>query len=153
MFITQSILSCTTPMISQEIVSYFWCYQTFLTFREYMSVSHGVGATNPGSVAQLCIGTRSRLKHQLKTEVEEPRDLNNQHAAQRDRDQAKGTGYRQEKGLPCWAGEPGKGRGHHPKQATKIPWQSLLGLTGAEPPRQPLKHDPCHQSVRCQAAR
>ena len=25
------------------------------------------------------------------------------------------------KGLPCWAGEPGKGPGHHQKQATKTP--------------------------------
>ena len=33
--------SCTTPMTSQAIVSYFWCYQTFPTFTQYMSVSHG----------------------------------------------------------------------------------------------------------------
>ena len=28
-------------MTSQEIVSYFWCSQTFLTFTQYMSVGHG----------------------------------------------------------------------------------------------------------------
>ena len=33
--------SCTTPMTSQAIVSYFWCSQTFSTFTQYMSVSHG----------------------------------------------------------------------------------------------------------------
>ena len=33
--------SCTTPMTSQEIVSYFWCSQTFSTFMQYMSVNHG----------------------------------------------------------------------------------------------------------------
>ena len=85
------------------------------------SLSTSVGATNPGSVAQLCPGTRSRLKHQLKSEIEEPRDLKNQHAAQRDQDRARGARYRQEKGLPCRAGEPGKGRGHHQKRAIKAP--------------------------------
>ena len=33
--------SCTTPMTSQEIVSYFWCSQTFSIFVQYMSMSHG----------------------------------------------------------------------------------------------------------------
>ena len=33
--------SCTTPMTSQAIVSYFWCSQTFSTFTQYVSVSHG----------------------------------------------------------------------------------------------------------------
>ena len=33
--------SCTTPMTSQAIVSYFWCAQTFSIFMQYMSVSHG----------------------------------------------------------------------------------------------------------------
>ena len=33
--------SCTTLMTSQAIVSYFWCSQTFSTFTQYMSVSHG----------------------------------------------------------------------------------------------------------------
>ena len=33
--------SCTNPMTSQAIVSYFWCYQTFSIFTQYMSVSHG----------------------------------------------------------------------------------------------------------------
>ena len=33
--------SCTTPMTSQAIVSYFWRSQTFSTFTQYMSVSHG----------------------------------------------------------------------------------------------------------------
>ena len=33
--------SCTTPMTSQAIVSYFWPSQTFSTFMQYMSVSHG----------------------------------------------------------------------------------------------------------------
>ena len=28
-------------MTSQAIVSYFWCSQTFSTFTQYMSVSHG----------------------------------------------------------------------------------------------------------------
>ena len=32
--------SCTTPMTSQAIVSYF-STQTFSTFTQYMSVSHG----------------------------------------------------------------------------------------------------------------
>src|SRR3990170_5936223 len=39
-FITQSISSCTTPMTSQAIDSYF-CSQIFSTFTQYMSVSHG----------------------------------------------------------------------------------------------------------------
>ena len=29
------------PGFSQAIVSYFWCSQTFSTFTQYMSVSHG----------------------------------------------------------------------------------------------------------------
>ena len=33
--------SCTTPMTSQAIVSYFRRSQTFSTFTQYMSVSHG----------------------------------------------------------------------------------------------------------------
>ena len=33
--------SCTTPMTSQAIVSYFWCSQTFSIFTQYMSMSHG----------------------------------------------------------------------------------------------------------------
>ena len=33
--------SCTTPMKSQAIGSYFWCSQNFSTFTQYMSVSHG----------------------------------------------------------------------------------------------------------------
>ena len=33
--------SCTTPMTSQAIVSYFWRSQTFSIFMQYMSVSHG----------------------------------------------------------------------------------------------------------------
>ena len=41
MFITQSISSCTTLTTSHAIVSYFWCSQTFSTFTQYMSVSHG----------------------------------------------------------------------------------------------------------------
>ena len=101
-----------------------------------------VGATNPGFVAQLCTGTRSRLRHQLKPEIEEPRDLKSQCAAQKDQYQARGTRYRQEKGLPCRAGEPGKVRGHHQKQATRAPRPGLPGITGAEPPHQPLKHNP-----------
>ena len=28
-------------MTSQAIVSYFWCSQTFSTFTQYMSMSHG----------------------------------------------------------------------------------------------------------------
>ena len=34
-------LSCTTPMTSQAIVSYFSISQTFSSFMQYMSVSHG----------------------------------------------------------------------------------------------------------------
>ena len=34
-------LSCTTPMASQAIVSYFRCSKAFSTFTQYMSVSHG----------------------------------------------------------------------------------------------------------------
>ena len=33
--------SCTTLMTRQAIVSYFWCSQSFSTFTQYMSVSHG----------------------------------------------------------------------------------------------------------------
>ena len=33
--------SCTTPMTSQEIVSYFSNLKLFSTFTQYMSVSHG----------------------------------------------------------------------------------------------------------------
>ena len=33
--------SCTTPMTSQAIVSYFLCSQTFSIVTQYMSVSHG----------------------------------------------------------------------------------------------------------------
>ena len=33
--------SCTTPMTSQAIVSYFSNLKLFSTFTEYMSVSHG----------------------------------------------------------------------------------------------------------------
>ena len=33
--------SFTTPTTSQAIVSYFWCSQTFSTFTQYMSMSHG----------------------------------------------------------------------------------------------------------------
>ena len=33
--------SCTTPMTSHAIVSYFWCSQTLSIFMQYMCVSHG----------------------------------------------------------------------------------------------------------------
>ena len=33
--------SCTTPMTSQEIVSYSKFFKTFSIFTQYMSVSHG----------------------------------------------------------------------------------------------------------------
>ena len=33
--------SCTTPMTSQAIVSYFIISQAFSTFTQYMSMSHG----------------------------------------------------------------------------------------------------------------
>ena len=33
--------SCTTPMTSQAIVSYFSNLKLFSTFTQYMSVSHG----------------------------------------------------------------------------------------------------------------
>ena len=35
--------SCTTPMTSQAIVSYFSNLKLFSTFTQYMSVSHGYG--------------------------------------------------------------------------------------------------------------
>ena len=38
---TKMLSSCTTPMTSQAIVSYFSISQTFSTFMQYMSVSHG----------------------------------------------------------------------------------------------------------------
>ena len=38
---TRMLSSCTPPMTSQEIVSYFGRSQTFSTFTQYMSVSHG----------------------------------------------------------------------------------------------------------------
>ena len=37
--------SCTTPMTSQAIVSYFLCSQNFSIFTQYMSVSHGYSTT------------------------------------------------------------------------------------------------------------
>ena len=38
---TRMLSSCTTPMISQAIVSYFSNLKLFSTFTQYMSVSHG----------------------------------------------------------------------------------------------------------------
>ena len=38
---TRMLSSCTTPMTSQEIVSYFSNLKLFSTFTQYMSVSHG----------------------------------------------------------------------------------------------------------------
>ena len=38
---TKMLSSCTTPMTSQEIVSYFSNLKLFSTFTQYMSVSHG----------------------------------------------------------------------------------------------------------------
>src|SRR3954468_16722338 len=38
---TRMLSSCTTPMTSQAIVSYFSNLKTFSTFTQYMSVSHG----------------------------------------------------------------------------------------------------------------
>ena len=38
---TRMLLSCTTPMRSQAIVSYFSNLKLFSTFTQYMSVSHG----------------------------------------------------------------------------------------------------------------
>ena len=35
------LLSCTTPMTNQAIVSYFSDLKLFSTFTQYMSVSHG----------------------------------------------------------------------------------------------------------------
>ena len=40
--------SCTTPMTSQAIVSYFRCSQTFSTFTQYMSVSRTIGGIDGG---------------------------------------------------------------------------------------------------------
>ena len=65
-----------------------------------------------GPLPRLCTGTRVELKHQMESEIEGPRDLKNQHEAQRDQDQAKGAIYWQEKGLACQASEPDKGQGH-----------------------------------------
>ena len=112
-----------------------------------------VGATDPGYVDKLCTGTRSRLEHQLKPKIGESRDLKYQHTTQRDQGRAWRTRYLQGKGLPRQAGEPGKGLGHHQKQATKTRGRACRGLRGAEPPRQPRKYDPRRQSVWCQAAR
>ena len=39
--VTQNAPSCTTPMTSQAIVSYFSNLKLFSTFTQYMSVSHG----------------------------------------------------------------------------------------------------------------
>ena len=38
---TRMLSSCTTPMTSQSIVSYFSNLKLFSTFTQYMSVSHG----------------------------------------------------------------------------------------------------------------
>ena len=38
---TRMLSSCTTPMISQAIISYFSNIKLFSTFTQYMSVSHG----------------------------------------------------------------------------------------------------------------
>ena len=38
---TKIFKSCTTPMTSQAIVSYFNIFKTFAIFTQYMSVSHG----------------------------------------------------------------------------------------------------------------
>src|SRR3989337_2235872 len=38
---TKMLSSCTTPMTSQAIVSYFSNLKLFSTFTQYMSVSHG----------------------------------------------------------------------------------------------------------------
>ena len=38
---TRMLSSCTTPMTSQAIVSYFSNLKLFSTFTPYMSVSHG----------------------------------------------------------------------------------------------------------------
>ena len=38
---TKIFKSCTTPMTSQAIVSYFSILKLFLIFTQYMSVSHG----------------------------------------------------------------------------------------------------------------
>ena len=97
--------------------------------------------------------TRARTSQDRTKMYKEPRDSKDQYADQRDQDQAIEAGYRQEKGLLCRAGEPGKGRGHSLKQATKAPRQGLPGLAEAKPPHQTLYHDPRCRSVRCQAAK
>ena len=38
---TRMLSSCTTPMASQAIVSYFSNLKLFSTFMQYMSMSHG----------------------------------------------------------------------------------------------------------------
>ena len=38
---TRMLSSCTSPMTSQAIVSYFSNLKLFSTFTQYMSVSHG----------------------------------------------------------------------------------------------------------------
>ena len=80
-----------------------------------------------GPLPRLCTGTGTKLKHPHRSEYKRPRDSKDQHADQRDQDQTREAGYRQEKSLPCWAGEPGKGQGHPQEQTTKAPWRGLPG--------------------------
>ena len=98
---------------------------------------------------RLCTCTRSRLKPQLKLGIERPRYLKNQHVA-KNQDQARETRYRQEEGLPCWAGEPGKGQGHHQKQAVETPRQALPGLAGGGGQSRPPNHSSAtHVANQC----
>ena len=57
--------SCTTPMTSQAIVSHLLCSQTFSTFTQYMSVSHGystIGGIEYGGCGE---DKREKVSHQL----------------------------------------------------------------------------------------
>ena len=62
-----------------------------------------------GPLPRLLIGRGSRLRHQPKSEYKEPRASKDRHVDQRDQDQAREARQHHRKGLPCWAGEPGKG--------------------------------------------
>jgi hypothetical protein len=53
-------------MTSQAIVSYFWCSQTFSTFMQYMSMSHGystIGGIEYGGCGEE--KKNEKISHQL----------------------------------------------------------------------------------------
>ena len=58
--------SCTTPMTSQAIVSYFWCSQTISIFMQYISMSHQyntIGAIEYGGCGEY--KKKEIVSHQL----------------------------------------------------------------------------------------